>query len=104
METSQSYIISHFFQKALYVTATLPYIVLAIFFGRAVTLKGSLDGIIHMFKPQVTNRKSVYFHSETIANGHTRQADSSTWSIFSRAKTDRPRSPITFNVVDTIKK
>ena len=34
-------------------TATLPYIVLAIFFGRAVTLKGSLDGIIHMFKPQV---------------------------------------------------
>ena len=36
-------------------TATLPYIVLAIFFGRAVTLKGSLDGIIHMFKPQVIN-------------------------------------------------
>ena len=39
--------------QAVYVTATLPYIVLAIFFGRAVTLKGSLDGIIHMFKPQV---------------------------------------------------
>ena len=34
-------------------TATLPYIVLAIFFVRAVTLKGSVDGIIHMFKPQV---------------------------------------------------
>ena len=39
--------------QAVYVTATLPYIVLAIFFGRAVTLKGALDGIIHMFKPQV---------------------------------------------------
>lgn len=38
--------------KAVYVTATLPYIILAIFFGRAVTLKGSLDGIIHMFKPE----------------------------------------------------
>ena len=40
-------------------TATLPYIILAIFFGRAVTLKGSLDGIIHMFKPEVTT--DVFF-------------------------------------------
>jgi len=40
------------------VTATLPYIVLAIFFGRAVTLKGSLDGIIHMFKPQFSRLAS----------------------------------------------
>lgn len=39
--------------QAVYVTATLPYIVLAIFFGRAVTLKGAVDGIIHMFKPEV---------------------------------------------------
>lgn len=44
--------------KAVYVTATLPYIVLAIFFGRAVTLKGSLDGIIHMFKPQFSRLAS----------------------------------------------
>lgn len=44
--------------KAVYVTATLPYIVLAIFFGRAVTLKGSLDGIIHMFKPQFSRLMS----------------------------------------------
>ena len=45
--------------QAVYVTATMPYIVLAIFFGRAVTLEGSVDGIIHMFKPQVI----VYFYS-----------------------------------------
>ncbi|KAL9985278.1 hypothetical protein ACROYT_G007658 [Oculina patagonica] len=44
--------------KAVYVTATLPYIVLAIFFGRAVTLKGSVDGIIHMFKPQFSRLAS----------------------------------------------
>ena len=42
-----------FCQQAVYVISTLPYIVLAIFFVRAVTLKGSVDGIIHMFKPQV---------------------------------------------------
>jgi len=38
--------------KAVYVTALMPYIVLAIFFGRAVALKGSVDGIKHMFKPE----------------------------------------------------
>ncbi|KAJ7394072.1 hypothetical protein OS493_003746 [Desmophyllum pertusum] len=44
--------------KAVYVTATMPYIVLAIFFGRAVTLEGSVDGIIHMFKPQFSRLAS----------------------------------------------
>ena len=34
-------------------TATVPYIVLAIFFGRAISLEGSVDGIKHMFKPEV---------------------------------------------------
>ena len=44
-----------FSRQAVYVTATLPYIVLAIFFGRGITLEGSVDGIIHMFKPEVLN-------------------------------------------------
>ena len=40
-------------------TATLPYIVLAVFFGRAISLEGSVDGIKHMFKPQV-NKNNVF--------------------------------------------
>lgn len=38
--------------KAVYFTATFPYIVLTIFFVRGITLEGSYDGIKHMFKPQ----------------------------------------------------
>lgn len=38
--------------KAVYFTATFPYIVLTIFFGRGVSLEGAGAGIAHMFKPQ----------------------------------------------------
>ncbi|XP_028518144.1 sodium-dependent neutral amino acid transporter B(0)AT2 isoform X2 [Exaiptasia diaphana] len=38
--------------KAVYFTATFPYIVLIIFFGRGITLPGCFDGIKYMFKPQ----------------------------------------------------
>lgn len=39
--------------KVVYFTATFPYIVLIIFFGRAITLKGSDAGVLHMFTPRM---------------------------------------------------
>lgn len=39
--------------KAVYVTAILPYIVLAIFLVRGLTLKGALNGIKFLFTPDV---------------------------------------------------
>uniref|UniRef100_A0AAY4D7M8 Transporter n=1 Tax=Denticeps clupeoides TaxID=299321 RepID=A0AAY4D7M8_9TELE len=39
--------------KAVYVTSTLPYVVLAIFLIRGLTLKGSLSGIKFLFTPDV---------------------------------------------------
>ena len=40
--------------QAVYFTATFPYIVLTIFFGRGVSLEGAGAGVAHMFKPQVS--------------------------------------------------
>ena len=39
--------------KVVYVTALFPYLVLIIFFIRAVTLRGMEDGIAHLFTPKV---------------------------------------------------
>lgn len=39
--------------QAVYVTAILPYIVLAIFLIRGLTLKGSLSGVQFLFTPDV---------------------------------------------------
>ena len=39
--------------QAVYFTSTFPYIVLFIFFGRAVTLPGASLGLEHMFTPKV---------------------------------------------------
>ncbi|KAM9385721.1 sodium-dependent neutral amino acid transporter B(0)AT1-like [Pholidichthys leucotaenia] len=39
--------------KAVYVTSTLPYVVLTIFLIRGLTLKGSVDGIKYLFTPDV---------------------------------------------------
>uniref|UniRef100_A0A4W3JZ37 Transporter n=1 Tax=Callorhinchus milii TaxID=7868 RepID=A0A4W3JZ37_CALMI len=39
--------------KAVYITSTLPYLVLTIFLIRGLTLKGSVDGIIFLFTPDV---------------------------------------------------
>jgi SNF family Na+-dependent transporter len=43
-----------FLLQVVYVTATFPYIVLIIFFGRSMTLKGAGDGLRHMFTPKVS--------------------------------------------------
>ena len=40
--------------QAVYVTSTLPYLVLTIFLIRGLTLKGSLDGIKFLFTPDVS--------------------------------------------------
>uniref|UniRef100_A0A672KN05 Transporter n=1 Tax=Sinocyclocheilus grahami TaxID=75366 RepID=A0A672KN05_SINGR len=39
--------------KAVYVTSTLPYVVLTIFLIRGLTLKGSVDGIKFLFNPDL---------------------------------------------------
>ncbi|GAB0183065.1 sodium-dependent neutral amino acid transporter B(0)AT1 [Grus japonensis] len=39
---------------AVYVTSTLPYLVLTIFLIRGLTLKGSTNGIVYLFTPNVT--------------------------------------------------
>uniref|UniRef100_A0A8C8MHY2 Transporter n=1 Tax=Oncorhynchus tshawytscha TaxID=74940 RepID=A0A8C8MHY2_ONCTS len=39
--------------KAVYITSTLPYVVLTIFLIRGLTLKGSLDGVKFLFTPDV---------------------------------------------------
>ncbi|KAL0861311.1 hypothetical protein ABMA27_008869 [Loxostege sticticalis] len=39
--------------KVVYFTSLFPYVVLTIFFIRGITLPGSADGIIHMYKPKL---------------------------------------------------
>ncbi|KAJ7410721.1 solute carrier family 6 member 19 [Pitangus sulphuratus] len=39
---------------AVYITSTLPYVVLTIFLIRGLTLKGSTNGIVYLFTPNVT--------------------------------------------------
>lgn len=44
-----------FFVQAVYVTSTLPYLVLTIFLIRGLTLKGSTNGIVYLFTPNVSH-------------------------------------------------
>lgn len=41
------------FLQVVYFTSLFPYIVLTIFFIRAITLKGAGDGLVHMYTPDV---------------------------------------------------
>ncbi|TNN86074.1 Sodium-dependent neutral amino acid transporter B(0)AT1 [Liparis tanakae] len=52
-ECQRSSTVDYYFYRAVYVTAILPYIVLAIFLIRGLTLKGSLSGIKFLFIPDV---------------------------------------------------
>lgn len=42
--------------KAVYVTATFPYLVLTIFLIRGLTLPGATDGLQYLFTPKVGSR------------------------------------------------
>ncbi|KAL2083955.1 hypothetical protein ACEWY4_019473 [Coilia grayii] len=64
--------------KAVYVTSTLPYVVLTIFLIRGLTLKGSLDGIKFLFTPDMNelanpttwlNAGAQVFYSFSLAFG-----------------------------------
>jgi len=48
-----------FLTQAVYITSTLPYLVLTIFLIRGLTLKGSLNGIIFLFTPDVRIRQNA---------------------------------------------
>lgn len=43
-----------YFLEAVYLTSTLPYVVLTIFLIRGLTLKGSLNGVKFLFTPDVS--------------------------------------------------
>lgn len=45
--------------QAVYVTSTLPYLVLTIFLIRGLTLKGSVNGIVYLFTPNVSHSLSL---------------------------------------------
>ena len=48
--------------KVVYVTATLPYAFLVILFIRAITLPGSLDGIMYYITPEWTKLADPTVH------------------------------------------
>uniref|UniRef100_A0A8C9Y4E4 Transporter n=1 Tax=Sander lucioperca TaxID=283035 RepID=A0A8C9Y4E4_SANLU len=51
--------------KAVYITSTLPYLVLTIFLIRGLTLKGSVEGIKFLFTPDVS---TVVTHQPTLVS------------------------------------
>lgn len=46
---------SHISFKAVYITATIPYLILVILFCFGVSLEGSGNGLVALFKPDVSN-------------------------------------------------
>ncbi|KAJ4928390.1 hypothetical protein JOQ06_016182 [Pogonophryne albipinna] len=53
--------------KAVYVTATFPYLVLTIFLIRALTLPGSIDGLVYLFTPdwEILKKPQVWLDAAT---------------------------------------
>ena len=52
------------FSQAVYVTVTLPYVVLTIFLVRALTLPGAADGLKYLFTPKVAALVSYLIKSQ----------------------------------------
>uniref|UniRef100_A0A914BVQ2 Uncharacterized protein n=1 Tax=Acrobeloides nanus TaxID=290746 RepID=A0A914BVQ2_9BILA len=50
--------------KVVYVTVILPYIILLVLFARFMTLPGSINGLIHFFKPDWNALKNVQVWGE----------------------------------------
>lgn len=40
-------------KRVVYVASTFPYVILTLFFAKALTLKGMSDGIYYFFEPEV---------------------------------------------------
>ncbi|KAM9775946.1 sodium-dependent neutral amino acid transporter B(0)AT1-like [Syngnathus typhle] len=53
--------------KAVYVTTTLPYVVLTIFLVRALTLSGAADGLVYLFTPdwEILKNPQVWLDAST---------------------------------------
>ncbi|XP_057684124.1 sodium-dependent neutral amino acid transporter B(0)AT3-like isoform X2 [Corythoichthys intestinalis] len=53
--------------KAVYVTTTLPYVVLTIFLVRALTLPGATDGLVYLFTPdwEILKNPQVWLDAST---------------------------------------
>uniref|UniRef100_A0A7N8XNU9 Transporter n=1 Tax=Mastacembelus armatus TaxID=205130 RepID=A0A7N8XNU9_9TELE len=51
--------------KAVYVTATFPYLVLTIFLIHALTLPGATDGLVYLFSPDTLKNPQVWLDAAT---------------------------------------
>lgn len=59
-----------FSPQAVYITSTLPYVVLTIFLIRGLTLKGATNGIIFLFTPNVSDHR-VGLGQQLVGWGHS---------------------------------
>uniref|UniRef100_A0A3Q2XLE0 Transporter n=1 Tax=Hippocampus comes TaxID=109280 RepID=A0A3Q2XLE0_HIPCM len=51
--------------KAVYVTTTLPYVVLTIFLCHGLTLPGAIDGLLYLFTPDIMKNPQVWLDAAT---------------------------------------
>lgn len=47
-------------KRIVYVTFTLPYVILTIFFFKATSLKGMSDGVYYLFEPEVSKKSASF--------------------------------------------
>ncbi|XP_062986073.1 sodium-dependent neutral amino acid transporter B(0)AT3-like [Elgaria multicarinata webbii] len=92
--------------KAIYVTATFPYLMLTIFLFNGLTLPGASEGLIYLFTPDVTILKNPYawldaatqiFYSLSLAfGGHI------TYASYNPQKNDCEKDAIVIAVVNSL--